>query len=340
MDTTEALGRCGLGCVNLGAGGRRGIRLVREAMDLGISIFDTADAYGGGSSERVLGRALRHQRDDVFVATKGGYLFRERTALELSARRGARPVLRRAGRMARGSNGTSPLARPRGYARQDFSPAYLRIALEASLRRLDTDYIDLYQLHGPRGVADEDVLALMIDLRSEGKIRGFGVGLESLEHAADWLSTRALSGIQVPFGVLDPEAGDDVIPKARAQGVRVVVRGVFAGGLLANRPHGDKALLRPGQAEVRAAVGALASATGVDALQIGAWFVIANPNVTTVLVGTSSVRHLEQSLRYFETPPPAEIRPLLGALMGRDDRIRAAHPAVADPHVADPPVAE
>jgi aryl-alcohol dehydrogenase-like predicted oxidoreductase len=330
MDSTEALSRCGLGCVNLGSGGRRDIRLVRQAMDLGVRIFDTADAYGGGSSERVLGQALRHRRDGVFVATKGGYVFRERTGLERTARRGARPLVQRAGRIAGGSTGSTPLARRRAYARQDFSPVYLRIALEASLRRLDTDYIDLYQLHGPRGVADDDVLELMLDLRSEGKIGGFGVGLESLDHAADWLSTSALSSIQIPFGVLDPEAGDDVIPRARAQGVRVVVRGVFAGGLLADRSHGDKALSRPGQTEVRTAVGALASATGVDALQIGAWFVTANPSVTTVLVGTSSVRHLEQSLRYFETPPPAAIRPLLGALVGRDDRAHAADPAVPE----------
>src|SRR4051812_9318058 len=79
--------RLGFGCVNLGSAGggrsvRSDVRLVREALDLGVRTFDTADAYGKGTSERILGRALRGRRDDAFVATKGGYLFRERTGPE------------------------------------------------------------------------------------------------------------------------------------------------------------------------------------------------------------------------------------------------------------------
>ena len=315
MGKADSAGPFGLGCTNLGSvSSRTGVRLVHQALDLGIRFFDTADAYGAGGSELVVGRALQRRRDQAFVATKGGYLFRERTGLEQMARSLARPAVRQVARFA-GSDSTARLAGSSGYAAQDFSAPYLRLALEGSLRRLGTDYVDLYQLHGPRGVCADDVMALMVDLRSEGKIRGFGVGLESVGPAMDWLGTGALASIQLPFGVLDPEAGEEVIPWANAHGVPVVARGVFAGGLLTERPDGDQALLRPGQPELRTAIHELASAAGVDVLQVAAWFVTSRPGVTTVLVGTTSARHLEQSLRYVRTRPADEMLPLIEALL-------------------------
>ena len=97
----------GFGCVNLGSASsgrstRDDVRLVREAVDLGVRRFDTADVYGSGASERTLGRALATRRDEVFVATKGGYVFRERTGAEQAARRivGAARARRRAGARA------------------------------------------------------------------------------------------------------------------------------------------------------------------------------------------------------------------------------------------------
>jgi aryl-alcohol dehydrogenase-like predicted oxidoreductase len=333
MGTADAAGPFGLGCVNLGSVGvRGGVRLVHQAMDLGVRFFDTADAYGAGSSERTIGRALRRGRDRAFVATKGGYLFKERSAAEHLARLAARPVVRRVGRLT--SAGVGPgrapalgLAGSRAYASQDFSPRYLRLALEGSLRRLDTDYIDLYQLHGPRGLCGDDVLSLMANLRSEGKIRAFGVGLEGLDQAMEWLGTGALSHIQIPFGVLDPEAGDEIIPWARTHDVAVVARGVFAGGFLAHGSDDDAGLLRPGQPELRKAVRELALAAGVDALQVAAWFAASTPGVTTVLVGTSSAHHLEQSFRYVSARPPDEMMPLLEAIVTRDGAARTSDPS-------------
>jgi aryl-alcohol dehydrogenase-like predicted oxidoreductase len=171
---------------------------------------------------------------------------------------------------------------------------------------------------------------MMLDLRSEGKILGFGVGLESLDPAMDWLGTGALSSIQIPFGVLDPEAGEKVVPRATTQGVSVVARGVFAGGFLVRESSGDDALLRPGQAELRAAVRSLGSAAGVDALQIAAWFVTCRPGVTTVLVGTSSARHLEQSVRYVDAPPPHDIAALLDGLVVGNGVPRITEPSPRD----------
>src|SRR5918995_2122577 len=126
------------------------IHAIRTALDLGITLFDTADVYGCGHSERVLGRALAGHRDEVVIATKFGLRFDEAT------RTGA---------------GT------------DVSPEYVRRACEASLRRLATDRIDLYLLHG--GAEDRAAAAEVVEvleaLVAEGKIRCYGTADETLE---------------------------------------------------------------------------------------------------------------------------------------------------------------
>ena len=267
-----------------------------------------------GTSERVLGRALHYQRDRVIVATKAGYTFRDRGPFERAMRRAASPLVRRARQSALAGTGTAARLAGRSYTSQDFSERYLRAALDASLRRLGTDYVDLYQLHAPRGVHQSDLIPVLTQLQIEGKIRGFGVGLESLDSATDWLESGTLSGIQIPFGVLDPEAGVTVIPQARAQNVPVIGRGIFAGGFLAGSAAVDQAVMRPGQTEALAAMRRLAAELGIDPLQVAAQFVTATPGVAIALVGTSSARHLEQSVRYVEDRPSEEVLVALASL--------------------------
>ena len=119
------------------------IRAIHRAVELGVTLFDTADAYGTGHSEEVLGKALRERRKDVVIATKGGFVYdREQRAL----------------------------------TGQDYSPRYLRWALEASLRRLGTEYVDLYQLH--TGSIPPEALEPAFDelerLKTEGKLLAYG----------------------------------------------------------------------------------------------------------------------------------------------------------------------
>jgi aryl-alcohol dehydrogenase-like predicted oxidoreductase len=314
--------KLGLGCASLGSSGRDGVRLVHHALDHGVGFFDTADAYGKGGSERVLGRALKGRRDEAFVATKGGYLFKERSALTNAGLVAARHAVDRSRRhrapAVSGPAVSGPaLARPpraSSYGRQDFSPAYLRRALEGSLRRIGTDFIDLYQLHGPDAV-DEDVTALMHDLTAEGKIRGFGVALEALGPAGEWLRTGSLSSVQAPFGVLDPQAAETVIPQAAARGISVVVRGVPDGGFGGKEGPHDDPRLRPGQSDTLRDLARLASSSGVDRKQLAVWYALACPGVTTVLIGTSTEAHLSEAIRYAAAAAPEQLMQRLSDLV-------------------------
>lgn len=288
------MNRLGLGCVRLGSvggglGGRESIRLVHAAIDLGVRYFDTADAYGAGSSERILGRALRGRRDRVALATKGGYRFAERSALECRLRAAAAPWLRRL-RTARPRTGNQGSGG--GYADQDFTPAYLTTALEASLRRLGTDHVDVYQLHAPRR-ADPDAVAEWATTQvRQGKIGCLGIGAEELSQAREWLTCAAVGSIQVPFGLLDAEAGHDVIPLGHASGRAVVARSVLGGGVLTN----PALVASEGPARQRLIddLQAAAAEAGMDLTILAVRFVASRPDVDTVLVGTSSRRHLAE----------------------------------------------
>ncbi|MDG4809141.1 aldo/keto reductase [Micromonospora sp. WMMD1120] len=147
------------------------VRAVRRALDLGITLFDTADTYGAGHGERVLGRALAGRRDHAVIATKWGYTFDE------------------ASRQATG---------------EDASPGYLRRAVTASLRRLGTDRIDLYQLHladlpVPRAQA---LIGTCEDLVAEGLIRGYGWSTDRPDRAAAFGHATNATAVQHTLSVL------------------------------------------------------------------------------------------------------------------------------------------
>ncbi|WP_443063015.1 aldo/keto reductase [Streptomyces sp. NBC_00483] len=164
----------GLGGEPLGWGevdDEESVRAVRRALDLGVTFFDTADAYGTGHSERVLGRALGKRRADVVVATKWGNLFDEESRVRTGG---------------------------------DDSPAYVRQALTASLARLGTDYVDLYQLH--LSDADPERAALLRDacegLVGEGLIRAYAWSTDDPERAAVFAAGPHCAAVQHRCNVL------------------------------------------------------------------------------------------------------------------------------------------
>jgi 1-deoxyxylulose-5-phosphate synthase len=297
--------RLGLGCVGLGsasgAGWRHDVRLVEDAVDRGVTVFDTADAYGGGMSERVLGRALRHRRADVVLATKAGYRFRERSLGEQSMRRAAAPVLARVRRPSGGSATEFSGRRPEGgYRDQDFSPPYLRQAVEASLRRLGTDYVDVLQLHGPARICPSLIDDLR-DLTDAGKVRKIGVGAESVAVAAAVVATPGVEVVQLPFGVLDPEAAEAVFPIAGSE-VEIWARGVLGGGLLKAAFEGPAVRADPKWPRLSALLGlSRREGLAIDELAVG--FVRAHGEVSTLLLGMTRREHLRRNLELMESPP-------------------------------------
>lgn len=165
---------------------------VNAALDAGINIFDTAEGYAEGESERVLGKVLGSRRKDVIIATK---------------------VLP-----------------------NHLEPAKLRASCEASLERLGTDVIDLYQAHWPnRDVPFEDTYAELARLRDEGKIRAIGVSNFGVRDLTDWLSCGPSVSNQLGYGLLFRAIEYEIVPACQQHNVGVLVYMPLLQGLLAGR---------------------------------------------------------------------------------------------------------
>lgn len=208
------------------------VALLHEAHDLGITLYDAADVYGNGRSEEQLAKAFAGRRDRVVYATKFGYNFYD------------------AGNEGRGERELP----------QDFSPKFIRFALEESLRRLQTDVIDLYQIHNARleHIADNDLWALLEALKKEGKIRHYGVALGPaigwLYEAIDAIEKRNTASLQIIWNMLEQFPGNDMIAAAERKNASTgfMIRVPHSSGMLEGKytkdtvfEKGDHRLHRP-----------------------------------------------------------------------------------------------
>jgi aryl-alcohol dehydrogenase-like predicted oxidoreductase len=177
---------------------------IRGARELGINFFDTAQGYGWGRSERLLGEALapelRSRRDEVVIATKGG--------------------LRTEG----------------GELRRDSSPESLRHGIEQSLRELGTDHVDLYQVHWPDpSTPVEETAQALEELVREGKARYIGVSNFNAHQMADFQRHRKIDAAQPPYHIFRRDIEDEVLPYCREHGIGVLVYSPLAHGLLTGK---------------------------------------------------------------------------------------------------------
>ena len=314
----------GCGCVNIGSASanatrRDHVRLVRDAFDAGITRFDTADVYGRGESERIVGRALRDVRDEVTISTKGGYRTRPRSAAEQSARRAvARLRSRRPG-----AHRPAPVTTATGHdPAKDFDPAWLRSALDASLQRLGTDHVDVYHLHGPPQVIDGLILELD-DLRRAGKVRRFGIGAETLAAARAWVDSGEPDVVQLPVGVLDPD-GLDVVARA-PEGMAMWARGALGGGVLAAAMRDPAGVAdHPKRAMIEQLV-AVADDAGIGVDELSLRWLGAQRRIDTVLVGISSPSHVRRNVELAAMPPLSDdvlaaIEAVIGDAAATEDR--------------------
>ena len=181
---------------------------LRLALDLGITFYDTSDLYGKGHSEEILGETLSDCRDRVIIATKVGTL--PHTGFHMP---------------------------------QDFSAAHIKTGVEASLRRLGTDYIDLYQLHSPPLDLpnwDETISTLEL-LKQEGKIRAFGISARSPGDTKTAVEQFGFGVVQVNFNLIDHRAIDEgLFEVCRQKNVGVIVRTPLSFGFLSGELTGDE----------------------------------------------------------------------------------------------------
>lgn len=312
--------RIGFGCVNVGSAAsgsswNEQVDLVHRSIDGGIDHFDTADAYASGMSERILGRALRGRRDQVTISTKGGYLFRERSVREQRARQVAARVV---AAMPRGSRPDEPASAPNtSYSAQDFSPHHLRSAVDGSLRRLATDHIDVFLLHGPPTVLGE-IFADLDDLRTSGKVGRFGVGAESIPSAAAWVHVPATDVVQLPFGLLDVEARTEVFDRAQSNEVDIWARGVLGGGLLSAAAHDVESVAgHPKQERIESLL-RIAGESGLAVDEMAIRWLRTSADVDLVLLGMSSAAHLERNLALAALPPlPDDVLAMVESTIGQ-----------------------
>jgi aryl-alcohol dehydrogenase-like predicted oxidoreductase len=226
----------GLGCARLGGVFQRDTKgflsLLSAARESGINFFDTADMYSQGESEVLIGRAFRRVRSTVVIASKAGFCLpaRRRFAARL------KPLLRPAIQLLGLRRNRLPSS-ARGVVTQNFSPTYLRRSVEGSLRRLRTDYLDLFQLHSPPADVVErgDWEPALDSLRREGKIRHYGISCDTPEAGLAALKYPGVSSLQFVVNLLERRASDILLPQARSRGIAVIARECLANGLLVKR---------------------------------------------------------------------------------------------------------
>ncbi len=213
-----------------------------------------------------------------------------------------RPIVRALGiSRARLPSGAS------GALSQDFSPPYLTQALEASLKRLRTDYVDLYQLHSPgaafmQGNAFGEALETLEKLKSQGKLRFYGIATEVPAEARFCLETPGISSLQIGFGLLDLEALDQgTLAAAGARGLGVIARGCYGGGLLKDGLDGEQLKAATPKWERILALRSFGQNTGRPVLDLALQFCRGTPAVSVTLLGMRVESHLRDSLRYVDS---------------------------------------
>jgi aryl-alcohol dehydrogenase-like predicted oxidoreductase len=288
---------------------QQAIAAIRQARELGVNLFDTAQGYGFGASEEILGRALRddldQRRDEVVIATKGG--------------------------LRKTDDGLV----------RDSSPDFLRSGLEDSLRSLGVDFVDIYQVHWPDpNVPFAETAAALEEFVQEGKIRHVGVSNYDAGQMAEFARTRPVETLQPPYHLFRRDIEAEALPYAREHDVGVLAYGPLAHGLLtgsmdehttfAADDWRSQSSVFEGEAFRRnlEIVGELerfaADELGTSVAQLAIAWTLANPAVHVAIVGARSPGHIEESVA------AAQLQ-LSESDLERIDHIMAGSAAIAGP---------
>jgi aryl-alcohol dehydrogenase-like predicted oxidoreductase len=256
------ISRIGLGCMSLDPEDEiKSTRIIHRSIEFGINYFDTADLYNKGLNEVLIGTALKSKRKDIILATKVGNQWR--------------------------TDGSG----------WDWNPRkeYIIAAVEKSLSRLQTDYIDLYQLHG--GTMDDPIdetIEAFEALKKSGKIRYYGISSIRPNVIREYVKRSNIISVMMQYSLADRRPEETVLSFLKENNISVLIRGSLAQGLLIGKPAKD--YLGNTEAEIKMAADAIQKCVTVDrtATQTAVRFVLQHPAVTSAIVGISKMEQLEE----------------------------------------------
>jgi len=252
------------GCMSLQGTDASNKALLLKAIDGGINFFDTADLYDKGANETTVGKALREKRKEIIISTKVGNQWK--------------------------TDGSG----------WDWNPRkqYILSAVEDSLRRLQTDYIDLYQLHG--GTMDDpidEIIAAFELLKEKGKIRYYGISSIRPNVIREWVSRSNIVSVMMQYSLLDRRPEETCFPLLLEKGINVLARGSLAKGLLVDKSATELLQYKKEQVAMMArAVGSISDGMR-NAVQTSIQFVLSNPVVTSAVTGIRTAKQLEEALQ-------------------------------------------
>lgn len=279
LGTSDLLiSRIGFGCMSLKSSAAENEKVLQKAFDAGITFFDTADLYDKGANEELVGRTFRQKRADIILATKVGNQWKE--------------------------DGSG----------WDWNPRkeYILTAVEKSLRRLQTDYIDLYQLHG--GTTDDPIdetIEAFEQLKQEGKIRYYGISSIRPNVIRQWVKRSGIVSVMMQYSLLDRRPEEEALPLLQEKNISVLARGGLAQGLLLDKParpylnHTAETVQK--MAEAVASVSASRRGASQTALQ----FVLQHPAITCAVVGMRTAQQVDEAIRTTDATITAKERQAL-----------------------------
>ncbi|MFB5195587.1 aldo/keto reductase [Neobacillus sp. KR4-4] len=259
----------GLGCMSIGTEEKTARNIIETALEEGINYYDTADLYDFGENERIVGAALKDVRENVIIATKVG------------------------NRWSQDKKGWS----------WDPSKSYIKEEVKQSLKRLGTDYIDLYQLHG--GTIDdpiEETIEAFEELKAEGFIRYYGISSIRPNVIREYVKKSSLVSVMMQYSILDRRPEEEALPLLQEFGVSVVSRGPLAKGLLSDKmleKATDKGYQDYSLTELNEVLPILKErlADSRSFTEIALQYNLANPVVASVIAGASSPEQIRSNAK-------------------------------------------
>lgn len=269
------------GCMSLGTDQSVNSELIRKAYESGINFFDTADLYDKGWNEETVGKAIKPFRDKIYLATKVGNEWN--------------------------ADGSGWEWNP--------SKKYILEAVEKSLARLQTDYIDLYQLHGGTidDPIDETIEAFEI-LKTQGKIRAYGISSIRPNVIREWVNRSNIDSVMMQYSLLDRRPEEECLDLLKENNIGVLTRGSLAKGILINKPARE--YMGYTEQEVSELKEAL-DQTG-HPLAASLQFVLSNPSVSSVVAGLRTNEQLEDIILSLNVRLPNSSIQKLGQLLQKN----------------------